>query len=110
MDAQARLLWRFPSRRLEGEAIRDNILSVSGALDERMYGPGFDVFEPNDNYVRVYNPKEKLGPAEWRRMVYMYKVRMEQDPVFGVFDCPDAGQAAPVRPRSTTAITSCPTT
>jgi len=79
-------------------------LLVSGVLDLSMYGPGYDVFQPNDNYVRVYNPKETLGPTEWRRMIYMYKVRMEQDPVFGAFDCPDAGQAAPVRPRSTTAI------
>jgi len=104
VDAQSRLLWRYPSRRLEAEAIRDNILQVSGVLDLSMYGPGYDVFQPNDNYVRVYNPKEILGPAEWRRMIYMYKVRMAQDPVFGAFDCPDAGQAAPVRPRSTTAI------
>ncbi len=104
VDAQSRLLWRFPPRRLEAEVIHDNILQASDSLDLRMYGPGYDVFEPNDNYVRNYVPKEVLGPAEWRRMVYMTKVRMEQDAVFGVFDCPDAGQATPARPRSTTAI------
>ena len=37
-------------------------------------------------------------------MIYMTKVRMEQDAVFGAFDCPDAGQVAPARTRSTTAI------
>lgn len=103
-DAAARLLWRFPPRRLEAEAIRDSMLAASGVLDERMGGPGFSPFKPNKNYVRVYLPKEEFGPAEWRRMVYMSKVRMEQDAVFGAFDCPDAGLIAPRRTQSTTAV------
>ena len=103
-DATARLLWRFPPRRLEAEAIRDSILTASGVLNERMGGPGFSAFEPNTNYVRVYSPKERFGPPEFRRMVYMFKVRMEQDGVFGAFDCPDAGLVAPKRTESTTAL------
>ncbi|MGE3315286.1 MAG: DUF1549 and DUF1553 domain-containing protein, partial [Planctomycetaceae bacterium] len=103
-DADDKLLWRYPSRRLEAESVRDSMLAVSGALQSRMTGVGFSTFEPNANYVRVYQPKVELGPAEWRRMVYMTKVRMEQDSVFGAFDCPDAGQVAPARTRSTTAI------
>ncbi|HEV8003696.1 MAG TPA: DUF1553 domain-containing protein, partial [Planctomycetaceae bacterium] len=104
VDASARLLWRFPPRRLEAEAIRDSMLAASGVLDERMGAPGFSPFKPNKNYVRVYLPKEDFGPAEWRRMVYMSKVRMEQDAVFGSFDCPDAGLIAPRRTQSTTAV------
>jgi hypothetical protein len=104
VDAGSRLLWRFPPRRLEAEAIRDSILSVSGMLEDRMGGPGFSLFEPNTNYVRVYEPKENFGRDEFRRMIYSTKVRMEQDGVFGTFDCPDAGQATPKRTRSTTAI------
>jgi Protein of unknown function (DUF1553)/Protein of unknown function (DUF1549)/Planctomycete cytochrome C len=103
-DAAARLLWRFPPRRLEAEAIRDSILTASGVLNERMRGPGFSAFQPNTNYVRVYAPKEEFGPPEWRRMVYLFKVRMEQDAVFGAFDCPDAGLVAPRRTQSTTAL------
>jgi hypothetical protein len=103
-DAQARWLWRFPPRRLEAEAIRDSILAASGALDCRMEGPGFSAFKPNTNYVRVYLPKEDFGPSEWRRMVYMTKVRMEHDAVFGAFDCPDAGLIAPRRMQSTTPL------
>ena len=53
-DADCKLLWRFPPRRLEMEPIRDSILAVSGALDLTMGGPGFMVFKPNSNYVRVY--------------------------------------------------------
>src|SRR5580700_1649863 len=69
-----------------------------------MGGPGFSPFQPNTNYVRVYRPKEQFGPSDWRRMVYMSKVRMEQDSVFGAFDCPDAGLIAPRRTQSTTAV------
>ena len=104
VDAGARLLWRFPPRRLEAEPIRDLILSVSGNLDLRMGGPGFGFFEPNDNYVRVYTPRKEFGPDTWRRMVYGTVVRQRPDGVFGVFDCPDGGQIAPKRTRSTTPL------
>jgi hypothetical protein len=103
-DAGDRLLWRFPPRRLEAEPLRDAVLAVSGNLDRRLGGPGFDLFEPNTNYVKVYTPKGRLGPAEWRRMVYQSKPRMQLDGVFGAFDCPDAGQIAPRRTRSTTPL------
>jgi mono/diheme cytochrome c family protein len=104
VDAGARLLWRFPPRRLEAEPIRDLLLAVSGKLDLRMGGPGFSVFEPNDNYVRVYAPRADFGPGEWRRMVYATVVRQRPDGVFGAFDCPDGGQIAPKRTRSTTPL------
>eukprot|EP00913_Durusdinium_trenchii_P008936 g8402.t1 len=104
VDAGSKLLWRFPPRRLEAEAVRDSILLAAGTLRDRMRGPGFSVFKPNTNYVRVYEPKEQWGPPEWRRMIYATKVRMEHDAVFGALDCPDAGQATAKRPRSTTPL------
>jgi hypothetical protein len=104
LDAGNTLLWRFAPRRLEAEAIRDGILTVSGALDLRQGGPGWSPFEPNDNYVRVYNPKQEFGPAEWRRMIYATIVRQRPDGVFGAFDCPDGGQIAPKRTSSTTPL------
>lgn len=104
IDASDRLLWRYPPRRLEAEAIRDSILMVSGKLDLRMGGPGFDLFEPNSNYVKLYIPKKSFGPAEWRRMVYQSKPRMRVDDIFGAFDCPDAGQPTPRRTISTTPL------
>jgi hypothetical protein len=103
-DAGNRLLWRYQPRRLEAEAIRDGILAVSGNLDLTMFGPGFDLFEPNSNYVKVYIPKKTFGPAEWRRMIYQSKPRMQLDDIFGNFDCPDAGQIAPKRSRSITPL------
>jgi len=104
IDAGNRLLWRYAPRRLEAEPLRDAILAVSGNLDDRMYGVGFDLFEPNTNYVKVYTSKRDFGPSEWRRMVYQSKPRMQLDEVFGQFDCPDAGQITPKRTSSITAL------
>jgi hypothetical protein len=104
LDAQSRLVWRYPPRRLEAESIRDSLLAVSGRLDPAMGGPGFLPFEPNDNYVRVYNPKQTFGPQDFRRMIYMTKIRMQQDGTFGAFDCPDGGQIAPRRSQSITPL------
>ena len=42
-DAQNLLLHRMRVRRLEGEAIRDAMLTVSGRLDEKLYGPSVPV-------------------------------------------------------------------
>ena len=104
LDAGNRLLWRFPPRRLEAEPLRDTILAVSGQLDLRMGGPGFDLFEPNTNYVKVYATKTKFAPGDFRRMIYQNKPRVELDTLFGAFDCPDAGQIQPKRNTSTTPL------
>ena len=103
-DAGARFLWRFPTRRLEAEPLRDTILAVSGVLDLTMGGPGFDLFVPNDNYVKVYQSKQEFGPDTFRRMVYQSKPRAQLDDTFGAFDVPDAGQIAPRRTSSTTPL------
>ncbi len=103
VDRDNRLLWRFPSRRLEGEALRDSVLAISGELNLTMGGPGFNFFQTRGG-LNGYPPVEKFTSNEMRRMTYQHKVRMESVPVFGAFDCPDAGQSMPKRSRSTTAI------
>ena len=103
-DASTELWWRFPPRRLEAEPIRDSVLSVSGVLDNRMFGPGFSGFEVELENVRHYFPKKHYGPDDWRRMIYMTKVRLEKESVFGIFDCPDAASSVPKRSRSTTPL------
>lgn len=104
VDADGRYLWRYPPRRLEAEAIRDSILSVSGALDTKMGGPGFYLMEVVVENVMHYFPKEKYTPAEFRRMVYLFRIRQATDSVFGSFDCPDGGQVMPKRSRSNTPL------
>ena len=103
-DAGSRLLWRYPPRRLEAEPLRDAILSASGSLNPKMGGPGFDLFEPNTNYVKVYTTKTTFTEEDFRRMVYQAKPRAELDSFFGAFDCPDAGQVQPKRTSSTTPL------
>ena len=103
-DSGSRLLWRYPPRRLEAEPLRDAILAVSGSLNRKMGGPGFDLFEPNTNYVKVYTTKTTFTDEEFRRMVYQSKPRAELDSFFGAFDCPDAGQVQPKRTSSTTPL------
>ncbi len=104
IDSGSRLLWRFPPRRLEAEAIRDSILGVSGNLNRAAGGPGFFLHEVDRENVYHYRPKEQFTPAESRRMVYAFKVRMEQDGIFGAFDCPDGSLVTPKRSMSTTPL------
>ncbi len=103
IDADCRLLWRFPSRRLEAEAVRDGMLQVTGNLNLDMGGPGFDFFKTRGG-LNGFPPVMNFDERGYRRMIYAHKIRMERVPVFGAFDCPDAGQPTPERSRSTTAI------
>ena len=104
IDADGRFLWRYTPRRLEAEAIRDSILSVAGTLDPHMGGPGFFLQEVVEENVMHYFPKEKYTPAEFRRMVYLFRIRQATDSVFGSFDCPDGGQIMSKRSRSNTPL------
>lgn len=103
LDADTRLLWRFPSRRLDAETIRDAMLAVSGKLNLQMYGRGFDLFDKRGG-LSGFKPVEVSSPENQRRMIYAHKVRREPEAVFGAFDCPDAGQSTAVRTASTTPI------
>jgi len=102
-DADVRLLWRFPSRRLEAEAIRDSMLAVSGTLEHRMGGPGYNLFDQRGG-LSGFIPVESYDGDGLRRLIYAHKVRRERDAVFGAFDCPDAGQSTARRRESTTPI------
>jgi mono/diheme cytochrome c family protein len=103
LDANVRFLWRYPSRRLEAEAIRDSMLAVSGLLNQKMFGRGYDLFDKRGG-LSGFEPIEKLTAENQRRMIYAHKVRRETEAVFGAFDCPDAGQSAALRRMSTTPI------
>lgn len=103
IDSESRLLWRYPSRRLEAESVRDSILAVSGKLDLTMYGRGYDLFDKRGG-LSGFNPVESITAANQRRMIYAHKVRRETEAIFGAFDCPDAGQSTARRIESTTPI------
>lgn len=103
VDADNRLLWKAPRRRLEAESLRDSILSVTGKLDLTMGGPGYDLWKYS-NYVVVFEEQKTLPASAYRRMIYQFKPRTQQDSTFGAFDCPDGTLTMPKRNSSTTAL------
>ncbi len=102
-DVDVRYLWRFPSHRLEAESIRDSMLAVSGQLNLKMLGRGYNLFDQRGG-LSGFDPIETFTPDNQRRMIYSHKVRREPETVFGAFDCPDAGQSTAIRRASTTPI------
>jgi hypothetical protein len=103
-DAGNRWLWRMTPRRLEAEAIRDAMLVVSGQLNDRPGGPGYEIWEKSNGFIVLFDPKPALGPDEFRRMVYQFRPKTQQDPTFGAFDCADGALVTPRRTLSTTAL------
>ena len=77
--------WRWTPRRLEAEAIRDSLLTVSGLLDRAMYGPG------------------SLRPDMRRRSVYFFIKRAELVPMMMLFDWPEQLIGIGRRPSTTVA-------
>ena len=103
-DPENTLLWRYPLRRLEGEAIRDVILAVSGNLNLQAGGPPY--FPPVPERVResvakgIWSVTDE-GPEVWRRGVYSYFKRGMKYPMFEVFDQPDPNVTCEARTVST---------
>ncbi len=103
IDADVRWLWRYPARRVDAETIRDSMLSVSGELNLKMYGRGYDLFDKRGG-LSGFVPVDHFRGDGLRRMIYAHKVRRERDAIFGAFDCPDGGQSTPRRRESTTPV------
>ena len=102
VDADSRLLWRFPARRLTGEEVRDALLQVSGQLKLDMGGPGFRLYEYQQDNVATYVPLDAVGPETYRRAVYHHNARAARVDVLTDFDCPDPAFAEPRRASTTT--------
>jgi Protein of unknown function (DUF1553)/Protein of unknown function (DUF1549)/Planctomycete cytochrome C len=104
-DKAARLLWRYPPRRLNAEEIRDTILMASGKLQlEPMGGPGFRLYKFTQNNVCTYFPLDVHGFETFRRAVYHQNARASIVDVLNDFDLPDIAFAAPKRANTTTPL------
>jgi mono/diheme cytochrome c family protein len=86
-DPNNRLLWKYPVRRLEAEAIRDNILAVSGSLNRTMYGPSVFVNLDPGTDGRGMPPSGPLD-GNGRRTIYMGVRRNFMSTFFQAFDMP----------------------
>jgi len=104
IDADGRLLWRFPPRRLMAEEIRDTLLSVAGKLDPRMGGPGFRLYRYLQDNVATYIPLEEHGPETYRRAVYHQNARATRVDLLTDFDAPDCAFPAPKRSTTTSPL------
>jgi hypothetical protein len=98
-------------RRLEGEALRDSVLAVSGNLDLTMGGPGvYPFIDPRlwqASSGRSWPGKPDDDPSTWRRSVYIFTKRTIPVPMLEVFDKPDTQQGSCARRnRSTTSTQS----
>ncbi len=87
LDPDNTLWWRWSPRRLEAEAIRDSLLTVSGELDQTAGGPS----------VASDDGKQP------RRSLYLTQKRQGPLPIFPLFDAPPASESCARRYVSTTA-------
>jgi hypothetical protein len=106
VDADNRLWWHYPLRRLEAEAIRDAILAVSGELKTRLGGPSiYPTLSPGVLATQSRpgsgwhtSPPEEQG----RRSVYIVVKRTLGVPLLDSFDFATPDQ--PIARRATTTI------
>jgi hypothetical protein len=103
-DADNQWLWRFSPHRLEGEALRDAMLSVSGQINLTAGGPSFRPFDTKSFNATFYIPKDKIGAEFNRRTVYRMNVISGKEPILEAFDCPDPSVKAPRRGVTTTPL------
>jgi hypothetical protein len=105
-DADNRLLWRFTPRRVQGEVVRDSMLSVSGQLNPLMFGKGFQPFKIADTKgsYRAYHLNESSEPGQLRRTIYRMNVITAGSPMLEALDCPLPAVKMPKRAATTTAL------
>ena len=84
-DPENKLLWHFPRRRLDFEAMRDSLLFVAGRLDTTIGG----------------RPVDLAGnPLNRRRTLYGLVDRQDLPALFRAFDFPVPDQCVERRPRT----------
>jgi hypothetical protein len=97
LDADNRLLGRFPLRRLDAEALRDAMLRVAGALDGRVGGPYVPTRRTAEGLVEVAEGQDGAR----RRSLYLQQRRTQVVTLLQLFDAPAMAATCSVRPTST---------
>lgn len=100
-DPDNHLLWRFPRKRLEAEAIRDSIFFVAGKLDRKMGGSMMNF--SSRAYVTDTNGRQPFKYDSPRRALYLPVVRAAVYDVYTAFDFGDPTVMNGDRPSTTIA-------
>jgi hypothetical protein len=108
-DPDNRLLARMRRSRLEGEALRDTVLAVSGSLNGKIGGPMIRVPLEPEVYELIFTEGEPDGlwlatpdrREHSRRSIYLFAKRNVRLPMLEAFDQPDTLTSCPARAVST---------
>ncbi len=106
-DPENHYLSRMNRRRLDGDAIRDNVLAIAGTLNLKMGGVGIIPPLTKEEILAARMPDlwpANPDPAEHnRRSVYLQMKRSLTLPMLQIFDAPDTATSCPRRESSTVA-------
>ena len=110
-DPNNRLLARGSRFRLDAEMIRDQILSVSGLLNQSMYGRSVKPPQPPNLWKTVsmvssstYAFTADSGPKIYRRSLYSFWKRALPPPQMTIFDAPTRESCVARRERTNTPL------
>jgi hypothetical protein len=101
LDPDNHFMGRHARSRMDGEAIRDALLAVSGQLNPAPGGPG--VFPPLPEELAKVSAKGTIWPVSKspeqhvRRSLYIFVRRNLRYPFFEAFDRPDTNASCPRR-------------
>jgi hypothetical protein len=102
VDRSNKVLWHTRRHRLEGEAARDAMLSLSGDLNPRPFGPSARPRLPDR--ISSYAWKPDADPSDQhRRSIYVFAKRNMRYPLFDAFDLPDMHNSCACRSKTVTA-------
>jgi hypothetical protein len=104
LDADNRLLWRMPLKRMDAETLRDSLLALTGKLNSQRGGPGYFLQKKAGRGSYMHKAVDYDGPEVWRRAVYRFVVRGGERIFLDSFDCPDPAVATPQRSVSNTPL------
>ncbi len=99
----ASLLSKQNRRRLEAEAVRDAVLAITGKLDLKMGGAGWQDFvveHPENSPHYEYGLADPNDSKTWRRSIYRFIVRSQTQPWMTALDCADPSMRVDKRNES----------
>lgn len=103
VDPENTLYWRMPRKRLDGEALRDAMLAVSGQLNTKAGGPSIYPELPEELKAAAGKWPLSAEAERNRRSVYVAVKRNLRYPFFALFDSPDRTEVCSRRFVTTTA-------